>query len=82
MASPGRYASKPRFKVGDRVVHKSNQFDTLNTQRHRRSGIVTDIIYRINKRGASTPFVEVEFDQSSCKEIFMAARLDHAEESN
>ena len=74
MTKPGPRATAPRFKVGDRVLHKSNPIN--HVQRHR-AGVVTQVIYKTNSRGHKQPFVEIKFDKSQVPEVIMTTRVVH-----
>ena len=74
MTAPGPRAMAPRFKIGDRVIHKSNP---MNNVARRRAGVVTQVMYKANSRGHKQPFVEVKFDQSQRSEVFMSTRVTH-----
>tara|TARA_R100001086_G_scaffold1071_2_gene632 strand:+ start:1977 stop:2213 length:237 start_codon:yes stop_codon:yes gene_type:complete len=74
MTKPGPRATAPRFKVGDRVLHKSNP---MNNVARCRAGVVTQVMYKKNSRGHKQPFVEIKFDHSQRPEIFMSIRVMH-----
>ena len=68
------------FEVGDRIVHKKNPFSTatgITSNKKARHGVVVDIVYKINARGAKHPYVVVRFDDSSRTETYMASRIEH-----
>ena len=66
-----------RFSVGDRIIHKSNPFGTVQGSRRVRHGVVVDITYKVNARGAKHPYITVKFDNSERQETFMATRIEH-----
>ncbi len=74
MTAPGPRAMASRFKIGDRVIHKSNP---LNNVARRRAGVVTQVIYKENSRGHKQPFVEIKFDIGKRSEVFMSTRVAH-----
>ena len=74
MTAPGPRAMAPRFKIGDRVIHRSNP---MNNVARRRAGVVTQVIYKANSRGYKQPFVEIKFDHSQRPETFMSMRVIH-----
>jgi len=65
-----------RFKPGDRVIHKSNPFSAREGHHRIRHGKVTRIIYKVNKRGARHPYVEMRMDESGRLEVYMASRVE------
>ena len=65
-----------RFSVGDRIIHKSNPFSTVQGSRRVKHGVVVDITYKVNARGAKHPYIVVKFDNSSRHETFMATRIE------
>tara|TARA_Y100001972_G_C7604541_1_gene302972 strand:- start:534 stop:872 length:339 start_codon:yes stop_codon:yes gene_type:complete len=65
-----------RFKPGDRVIHKSNPFSAREGHHRIRHGKVTRIIYKVNKRGARHPYVEMKMDESGHLEVYMASRVE------
>ena len=68
---------KNTFAIGDRVIHKSNPFSTVQGQRRLRHGVVVDITYKTNARGAKHPYITVKFDNSERQETFMSSRIEH-----
>jgi hypothetical protein len=78
MTKKERPLAKPKYAVGDRVIHKSNPFSGHCRERH---GVITEIIYKKNTRGARFPWFEIKFDSSERTELFMASRIA-LEESN
>ena len=78
MSNKERPLSKPKYEVGDRVIHKSNPFSGHRRERH---GAVVKVIYKTNTRGARFPWFEIKFDNSDRTETFMASRIA-PEESN
>ena len=69
--------SKKIYNIGDRVIHKSNPFSTVQGSRRVRHGVVVDITYKVNARGAKHPYITVKFDNSARQETFMATRIEH-----
>lgn len=69
--------TKKIYNIGDRVIHKSNPFSTVAGSRRVRHGVVVDITYKVNARGAKHPYIVVKFDNSSRHETFMATRIEH-----
>jgi hypothetical protein len=69
--------TKKIYNIGDRVIHKSNPFSTVAGSRRVRHGVVVDIIYKVNARGAKHPYITVKFDNSARHETFMATRIEH-----
>jgi len=69
-------ASNVRFKVGDRVIHKSNPFSTREGHHRIRHGRVTRTFYKTNKRGAKQPCVEIMMDETGRREEYMACRVE------
>lgn len=76
-------SNRPSFQVGDRVVHKLNPFSTatgIPSNKKARHGVVVEVIYKVNKRGAKHPYVVVQFDNSTQKETYSANRVTHETE--
>lgn len=78
MTKKERPLAKPKYEVGDRVIHKSNPFSGLRRERH---GSVVNVVYKKNAKGARFPWFEIKFDGSDRVEAFMASRIS-PEESN
>ena len=69
--------TKKVYNIGDRVIHKSNPFSTVAGSRRVRHGVVVDITYKVNARGAKHPYITVKFDNSAREETFMVTRIEH-----
>ena len=69
--------AKKIYNIGDRVIHKSNPFSTVVDSRRVRHGVVVDITYKVNARGAKHPYITAKFDNSERQETFMATRIEH-----
>jgi hypothetical protein len=67
-----------RFKIGDRIIHKTNPFSngTNPSNRKVRHGVVKDIVYKINARGAKHPYITVQFDGSTRTETYLSSRIE------
>ena len=72
MSKKERPLPTPKYKVGDRVIHKSNPFSGHRRERH---GSVVNVIHKTNARGARFPWFEIKFDGSERTETFMASRI-------
>jgi len=73
----GKSSRTLRFKEGDRVIHCSNTgFTGGDMQQRVRHGRVERIFYKVNKRGAKHPYVEVLMDNTGHREQYMASRLE------
>ena len=72
MSNKERPLPKPKYEVGDRVIHKSNPFSGHRRERH---GSVVKVIYKKNTKGAWFPWFEIKFDNSDRTETFMASRI-------
>lgn len=73
-------SNRPPFQVGDRIVHKLNPFSTatgISSNKKARHGVVLEVIYKVNKRGAKHPHVVVQFDDSTRKETYPTNRITH-----
>lgn len=72
---------KPKFKTGDRVIHKPNAMMSNlkgSLPPRLRLGTVLDIQYRTNKRGTPMPWLLIQWDGSIRTDWHMTMRIDLA----